>query len=377
MACLMFNGLKVNNNSNTLSEEKLNNILNNFLTSFQDLEINLTSSSFSLNETVDKYYYSLSLDGLKAQNMPIWGVISSSTSNGNLETETEIADAKKILDVYVSDNNVVIEASDNLTGNITVVIKNVIGNGSSLINSILENSVVYKNSTNIENDTDALGLPFYNRDGDMIHPYTDIDHVFGDENITLRDLINKMSSGVALKIIDNLTTEDSSNPLSANQGVVLYKKIQELIDSNFLTSSDVINNLLSTSTDYPLSAYQGKLLNSTKLTGKIKSMNVTRVDENTDESVADDATIFEFVFTITGSLISFKSFIPLAIVIESVDGNIYLNSFYYNNRPSLVALKGSSSEIKFIVRIEEAYLSFADLFSSDMTSHTLYYLDLS
>lgn len=58
-------------------------------------------------------------------------------------------------------------------------------------------------------------------------------------------------------IVDDLVSTDTDKPLSANQG-------KELNDSK-VNTSDIVDDLVSTDTDKPLSANQGKVLNSNKV----------------------------------------------------------------------------------------------------------------
>ena len=66
--------------------------------------------------------------------------------------------------------------------------------------------------------------------------------------------------------IDDLTSTSVTQPLSANMGRALMRLIDMIhlaltrLDTTKLGASDVINNVTSTSTVQPLSAYQGKLL---------------------------------------------------------------------------------------------------------------------
>jgi len=90
--------------------------------------------------------------------------------------------------------------------------------------------------------------------------YTLDDQGIQKEYATIEELSAKVN---ASDIVDNLTSEDTDKPLSANQGKILQDG-KEPADSTILKEGDVENSLNSTSTTKPLSANQGKILNDDK-----------------------------------------------------------------------------------------------------------------
>lgn len=87
--------------------------------------------------------------------------------------------------------------------------------------------------------------------------------ILGVIKASLKHIINKFNNYVLKSsIIDNLTSTETTLPLSANQGRILNEKIDSKQDklTNPLTTKDVVNNLYSFSSTSPLSANQGRIL---------------------------------------------------------------------------------------------------------------------
>jgi prefoldin subunit 5 len=101
---------------------------------------------------------------------------------------------------------------------------------------------------------------------------------------TLTTSVNDLNTNVVLKsnVVDNTTSTDTEKPLSANQGKVLNDTISSLntalsnltstvsshttsinsLNTNAVMTSSIVDALTSTSATVPLSANQGRVLNS-------------------------------------------------------------------------------------------------------------------
>jgi len=102
--------------------------------------------------------------------------------------------------------------------------------------------------------------------------------------------LNELSQKVATSdIVDNLTSEDSDKPLSANQGKLLQDN-KEDADSTILKEGDVEDSLNSTSTTKPLSANQGSQLETKKINSDL-SLNYGYVSEYTSRVMQEGGTI--------------------------------------------------------------------------------------
>jgi uncharacterized protein YejL (UPF0352 family) len=79
----------------------------------------------------------------------------------------------------------------------------------------------------------------------------------------ISDINTALESGVAVDIVNNLTSTDTDKALSAAQGKVL-QDTKEPADATILKEADIVDNLTSTSITAPLSANQGKVLQDGK-----------------------------------------------------------------------------------------------------------------
>lgn len=97
--------------------------------------------------------------------------------------------------------------------------------------------------------------------------YTDL----GTTSVDMSQYVQKTD------VVDNLTSTSTNAPLSANQGKVL--------NEGKVNVSDVVNDLTHTDTDKPLSANQGKVLNE----GKVSSSNLYKIGD-VYETLSDTET---------------------------------------------------------------------------------------
>jgi hypothetical protein len=106
---------------------------------------------------------------------------------------------------------------------------------------------------------------------------------------------------VSSDVVDNLTSTSKTKPLSAYQGKVLNDKI-----ASQSGAIEIVNNLTSTATDKALSAYQGKLLNDNKLAKSDIVNNLTSTAANLPLSAAQGKALSDRLKTLEDQEISIE-----------------------------------------------------------------------
>lgn len=100
---------------------------------------------------------------------------------------------------------------------------------------------------------------------------------------------------LSTKVINNTTSDSTTDALSARMGFELNNKINDL-ETNKLDKSDVVNSLTSTDSKKPLSSLQGNVLNTS-----ISKLNDSKQNKPTISAVdliagTDSLTTGEFYF---------------------------------------------------------------------------------
>ena len=115
-------------------------------------------------------------------------------------------------------------------------------------------------------------------------------------NLARKDYVDSQVSAGVVTVVDNLTSTSTTSALSANQG-----KILKDAQANFLSNSDVVNDLTTGGADVPLSADMGLQLNSNKL----ESSDLNDYAKYTEANTWQAAQIQEVVFTtVSGTYIA-------------------------------------------------------------------------
>lgn len=235
MSTLVFNGTRVNNTANIMTENQLNSLLYSFLSSFVDVEVIFPQSNWILDEETSVYSNTVVSENMAYQKFPIWGIVGSSDEI----SEKEESNGKYVIDIRTQYNKVIAYAYTLPSIDIHAIIKSALLSSQTILNNVFTDVLkVGKDTDKIDSSTEKKVIYF--GDNNKIAPYTLLNCVLDENDNSLDSIIEDLDTKINLAVNKANDLSTGRNLLLNTNNIFSHEISTEYIVKTFTLSEDWI-----------------------------------------------------------------------------------------------------------------------------------------